>query len=124
MRVFYEMRDDWRFMTKRLQIIDGPSSTYLVKQIAPILISLSEKIESTFTPTAYFPQFGPPSDNSWLHLSTRDFGTFLHLGTDNGGLMLLVQNPFLDVIQTGKTRLFPIDPKCNGRKSGGRFQAI
>ena len=37
-RVFYEIRDGWKFLTKSLQIIDAPSSSYTVKQIEPVRI--------------------------------------------------------------------------------------
>jgi hypothetical protein len=121
LRIFYEMRDDWRFITKRLQIIDAPSSTYTVKQIEPIRLSFNEKIEGTFTPTAYFPQFGPPSDD--FHLPTHNFGTFLHLGTGNGGLMLLVQNPFLAVTQTEQDTAVSYRPEMQWKKEWGSFSS-
>lgn len=123
LRTFYQIREGWEFLTKRLEIIDGPSSTYTVKQIEPIQISVNEKIASTFTPTTYLPQFGPPRDGFRSHLSTHDFGTFLRLESDKHGMMLLVQNPFLNVTRTGQDTAVSYRPDMQWRKEWGPFSS-
>lgn len=120
-RVFYQTRDDWKFVTKKLQIIEGPSSSYTVEQVEPIRISLDAKIQSTFTPAAYLPQFGPPRNDFRDSLATRDFGTFLRLQADDQGLMLLVQNPFLEVGRNGQETSLSYAPEMQWRKEWGPF---
>ncbi len=122
-RVFYEMRDGWRFLTKRLQIVEGPNATYTVKRIEPLRITLNEKIESALTPKAYLPQFGPPRSDFRSRLSTHDYGTFLRLGNDHSGLMILVQNPFLDVVQTGQDASLSYQPEMEWKKDWGPFSS-
>jgi hypothetical protein len=123
LRVFYELRNGWKFLTKRLEITDGPATTYRVMQIEPLRIEVSEKIESTFTPKAYLPQYGPPRNNSRSRLSTHDFGTFLRLGTGHPSLMLLVQNPFLDVIQSQQDAAVSYRPEMQWKKEWGPFSS-
>jgi len=123
LRVFYEIQEDWRFIAKRLQIIDAPSPTYTVKQIEPIRIVVREKIESTFTPKAYLPQYGSPRNDFRSLLSGHDYGTFLRLGTDQPSLMLLIQNPFLDVIQSGREADVSYRPEIQWKKEWGPFSS-
>ena len=123
LRVSYEMRSGWRFITKRLQIIDSPAATYSVKQMEPLRISMGEKIESSFTPKASLPQFGDDQDYFQKHLATRDFGTFLRFATAQQGLMLVVQNPFLDVIQSGQDAAISYRPEMPWRKEWGPFSS-
>src|SRR6266852_3150736 len=118
-RVFYEMRSDWAFLTKRIEIIDAPDTTYWVKQITPIKLSLGEKIESTFTPKASLPQFGPSHDAS--RLTTREFGMFLHCDKASHGLALLVQNPFLAVNQAEQQVTVSYQPQMEWKKEWGPF---
>jgi hypothetical protein len=122
-RVFYETRNDWKFVTKNLQIIDGPNPSYTVKQVEPIRISLDAKILSTFTPAAYLPQFGPPGNDFRDSLATRDFGTFLRLQTENQGLMLVVQNPFLKIGRNGQDTSLSYAPEMQWRKEWGPFSS-
>jgi hypothetical protein len=122
-RVFYEIKPDWKFLTKSLQITDAPSSRYTVQQIEPVRIALDTKIQSTFTPSAYLPQFGPPGNDFRSGLATRAFGTFLRLETDNQGLMLVVQNPFLDVARNGQDTSLSYKPDMPWRKEWGPFSS-
>jgi len=123
LRVFYEVRDGWKFVSKCLQVIDEPNSTYTVKQVAPVRVSLNEKIESTFIPKAYLPQFGPPRSDFRSTLATHDFGTFLRLRTDPSGLMLLVENPFLNVTQSEQGTAISYIPEMSWRKEWGAYSS-
>jgi hypothetical protein len=118
-RVFYEIRSDWAFLTKRIEITDAPGATYSVKQVTPIKLSLGEKIESAFTPKAYLPQFGPPRDPS--RLTTHVFGTFLHFDTVSRGLVLIVQNPFLDVARADQQVAVSYRPQMEWKKEWGPY---
>ncbi|MGA8233740.1 MAG: hypothetical protein WB795_19855, partial [Candidatus Acidiferrales bacterium] len=120
-RVFYEIRDGWKFLTKSLQITDTPGSSYTVKQIEPVRIALDAKIQSTFTPAAYLPQFGPPGKDFRNSLATRSFGTFLRLQAEQQGVMLLVQNPFLEVGRNGQNTSLSYAPEMQWRKEWGPF---
>ncbi|HMI53655.1 MAG TPA: hypothetical protein VK525_19225 [Candidatus Saccharimonadales bacterium] len=120
-RVFYEIRNDWAFLTKRIEITDAPAATYSVEQITPVKVSVAEKIESAFTPKAYFPQFGPSRDIS--RLATREFGTFLHFDTASHGLVVIVQNPFLAVRRAGQQVAVSYQPQMEWKKQWGPLQS-
>jgi hypothetical protein len=121
LRVFYEMHSGWNFLTKGLQIVEGPKATYTVKRIEPLRVALREKIEYAFAPKAYLPQFGPPRNDFRNRLATHDFGAFLRLEPGQSGLMMLVQNPFLDVVQTGQDASISYQPEMIWNKTWGPF---
>ena len=122
-RVFYEIREDWKFVTKSLQITAAPGSSYTVKQIEPVRIALDAKIQSTFTPAAYLPQFGPAGNDFRNRLATRSFGTFLRLPAEKQGVMLVVQNPFLEVGRNGQNTSLSYAPEMQWRKEWGPFSS-
>jgi len=93
--VVYRLLPEWTFVSKELQVDKAPHDTYLVHSVEPLHVSIGEPILSVFTPGTYLPQFG---DDKQVpnRLPTKQFGEFLRF-RQNEGLMLVVQNPFLEV---------------------------
>lgn len=118
-RVLYELQSDWTFLTKRIEIVNAPADSYWVKEITPIKLAAEEKIESAFIPRSYFAQFGAARDAS--RVSTREFGTFLHFKSASHGLAVLVQNPFLDVLQSEQQVAVSYQSQMEWRKEWGAF---
>jgi hypothetical protein len=118
--VIYELRAGWRFVTKQLAIVESPATTYTLKDVGPLRLTLGEPIESEFTPETYLPQFGPPSEAWKRHFPAGQYGTFLRL-KDQRGLMLAVQNPFLTVLRNGQDTTIAYRPELQWRAEWGRW---
>jgi hypothetical protein len=99
-RITYELKEQEQFLTKRLEIIECPGSEYTIGAVEPVRLAIREQIRNSFTPTGYTPQFGRPQVGT-PKTPAKDFGTFLRLN-EALGLMLLVQNPFLEIAQLGQ----------------------
>lgn len=119
--VIYELRPGWRAVTKQLQIVRAPRSTYLVHFVEPSRVEVGEPISSMFTPGTYEPQFGDPQD-SRKSLSTQDFGAFLRLSEANG-FMLLAQNPFLEISRDGQSVSLSYQPEMEWQSAWGPFSS-
>jgi hypothetical protein len=119
--VIYELRPSWRFVTKQLQVVQAPRSTYLVHIVEPSRLEVLEAISSLFTPGTYEPQLGHP-DESRKSLSTQDFGAFLRLSNADG-LMLLAQNPFLEISRRGQSVSLSYKPEMEWQSSWGLFSS-
>lgn len=117
--VVYEMRPDWRFVTKQLQISEAPRTTYKLQRIEPVRIEVDETIDSRFTPETYLPQYGVPDDQLGEG-SRRAFGMFLRLAPANG-VMLLVQNPFLTAKATTAGASLSYQPEMEWQGAWGPF---
>jgi hypothetical protein len=120
-KVVYELKPDWRFVTKQLQITETPKASYKVRTIEPVHMEVTDPIESRFTPGTYLPQYGALDPQS-LDASLRDFGLFLRLSPMNG-LMLLVQNPFLTAKGTGDEASLSYQPEMGWQQDWGPFMS-
>jgi hypothetical protein len=121
-KALYELHDGWRFLTKRIEIVESPTVSYTLSEVQPLRLTLREPIESSFTPATYLPQFGPSAENWTGQLSTRQYGTFLRLKKQEG-LMLTVQNPFLEVIQNAQNTSIRYRPEITWRKEWGSWSS-
>lgn len=121
-RVSYELRTGWKFLTKRLQILDSPGPAYTLAEIEPLRLTLRERILNTFTPGTYLPQFGPTADGLRVHFPSKQFGAFLRLEKEQG-LMLVVQNPFLEVERNGQNTEIRYRPEMTWRKEWGTWSS-
>jgi hypothetical protein len=122
LKVKYELRPGWRFLTKQVQILSAKSPGFVVRKMEPIRISVREPIEKTFTPGTYLPQFGPPRKEFLSYIPTEQFGTFLRMGGSQG-LMIVVQNPYLQVTQNGQDASIHYDPEMQWRSEWGTFSS-
>ena len=121
-KVKYELRKGWRFLTKQVQILNAKSPDFVVRKMEPIHISVREAVEKTVTPDSYLPQFGPPSKEFLSFIPTKQFGTFLRMEGARG-LMLVVQNPYLQVTQNGRDTSIRYDPEIQWRSEWGSFSS-
>ena len=117
--VVYDIRPDWHFVTKQLQISETPRAAYKVQSIEPLLMEIAETIESRFTPETYLPQYGA-HENQLGESSPRGFGMFLRL-TPGNGLMLVVQNPFLTAIANTNKASLSYQPEMEWQVAWGPF---
>ncbi|MGB7844931.1 MAG: hypothetical protein WBL63_04895 [Candidatus Acidiferrum sp.] len=121
-RVIYELRKSWRFVTKRLEVLDSPTPNYTLAEVRPLRLSLRDPIENSFAPAAYLPQFGPSGDSLVAQSLARQFGVFLRF-KDQRGLMLVVQNPFLEVARSGHDVSIDYKPEMTWRKEWGPWSS-
>ena len=119
--VIYELRPGWHFVTKQLQVVQAPRSAYVVHLVEPARVAVDETISALFTPGTYLPQLGHPEE-SRKSLSTQNFGAFLRL-SHTDGLMLLAQNPFLEISREGQTVSLSYKPEMEWQSSWGPFSS-
>jgi hypothetical protein len=120
--VVYELRRGWRFLTKRVEIVESPTPAYTVIEMQPVRLSVRESIESDFTPGTYLPQFGPSTEAWTGEFVSGQYGTFLRLQHQRG-LMLAVQNPFLAVLRNGQDTTIQYRPEMRWRKQWGPWSS-
>jgi hypothetical protein len=119
-RTVYQLHEGWRFLTKRLEIVEGPTASYTLSEVQPLQLTLREPIEDSFTPATYLPQFGLSAENEMEWSSTRQYGTFLRLKKPEG-LMLTVQNPFLEIVRNVQNTTIRYKPEMTWRKEWGSW---
>jgi hypothetical protein len=119
--VIYALPPGWRFVTKQLKVVQAPKSTYVVNMVEPSRVEAREAIFSLFTPGTYEPQLGDP-DKLSKSLSTQDFGAFLRFSNADG-LMLLAQNPFLEISRHGQSVSLSYRPEMEWQSSWGPFSS-
>ena len=117
--VVYELRPGWRFLTKQIQVVHAPRSTYVVHLVEPSRVGMRETISSVFKPETYRPQFGHRGE-ARKFLSTADYGEFLRL-SNGRGLMLLAQNPFLEISGDDRSVTLSYKPEMEWQSSWGPF---
>jgi hypothetical protein len=121
-RTTYALQNSWRFVSKRVEILDSPSGTYSLTEVQPLKITLREPIEGTFTPASYLPQLGANGKALVNRFPEHQFGTFLRL-RKRQGLMLLVQNPFLDVDRRGQDTSITYRPEMSWNHEWGPWSS-
>jgi hypothetical protein len=121
-KAIYELHAGWRFLTKRLEIVEAPNASYTLAEVQPLRLTLGEPIEGSFTPATYLPQFGPSAETAATWSSTRQYGTFLRL-RKREGLMLTVQNPFLEVVQNARNTSIRYRPEMMWRREWGPWSS-
>ena len=122
--VTYRLAPGWQFVSKQLRVLHTPQSPYTVHKVTPIMFGLADDIKDVRIPTSYTPQTGQTIEQTHKLLPGRDFGIFLRLNGDSEeGLMLLVQNPFLQVAHTERTASLQYDPEIQWRQEWGPFKS-
>jgi hypothetical protein len=116
----YRLRADWHFVTKQVRILQMPRPQFIVHSIMPLDIELKNPVRSAYIPSTYEPQVGQTISQSRNRLPGKDYGVFLRLG-DNRGLMLTVQNPYLDVNREGQSVSIGYAPEMRWESSWGSF---
>ncbi len=122
--VVYRLHPEWSFVTKELVVVHAPRARYTVHGVAPMLLDLDEAIADVRVPTSYTPQLGRTIAETHRALPGRDFGVFLRLGGErHAGLMLLAQNPYLDVAHTDRSASVRYAPELRWDQSWGPFHS-
>lgn len=89
LEVVYELRPEWRFVSKQIVIARAPSPTFTVGEVAVLRMTLADPVLGEYVPKSSRPS-----------LQTGDYGACLRF--DHGrGLLAAVQNPFLRFERTG-----------------------
>jgi hypothetical protein len=115
----YEIKPGWRFVSKQLQVVRTPNSSFVVSGVEPLRVAVAEAISSVFMPVTYLPQFGDP-DQWERQVQTHDFGAFLRFSPQRG-LMLLAQNPFLEISRKGQRVELRYAPEMQWQSDWGPF---
>jgi hypothetical protein len=120
-RVDYRLKPGWRFVSKQISIEHAPGSAYVVDEVAPWIVTVSNPVVSDFVPSTYAPQLGASIEQSRARLPGRDFGEFLRF--KDTGAMLVVQNPYLKVDRNGQSATVSYAPEMEWKQSWGEFQS-
>lgn len=107
----YELRPGWRFVSKQLWITAPPGSRYRVNRVDVFRSAVSDP-----APEGHLIQ---PS-HLRPDLQTRNYGLVMRLGGGQG-LLVLVQNPFLEIQQTGGSFVVGYQPEMSWETSYGAF---
>jgi len=111
LRVIYELRTDWRFVSKQI-VIDAASAPHLrVDTVGVFRSALAEPIVSTFTPKGPRPSLG-----------TREYGAALRLAGARG-LLVVAQNPFLEFTHQSAAFALRYAPDMDWNLDDGPFEA-
>ena len=111
LEVTYELRPDWHFIGKSLRVTPGTAS-YHVDSVTVFRTVFAERPTSVVRPASARP----------ATLGTRDYGAAVRFGTATS-LLVVVQNPFLDVPLTGDTLQLRYAPDMPWESSYGPFDA-
>lgn len=118
--VVYQLHSNWHFVSKQLKVVKAPRAEFTVHRLTPLDDSFDENIQSAFVPTTYLAQFGLSPQASRHVAPAHDFGAFLRMGQDEG-LMLLVQNPFLDASHKDRSANLGYSPELFWKQDWGTF---
>ncbi len=121
-RVLYRLRPGWTFVTKQLRVLHAPGAEFMIHRVVAWDLRLRNEVVSAYVPSTYVPQFGATIEQSRRSLPGKDLGEFLRLG-GRQGLLLTIQNPFLEAGHDGQTASLGYAPEMSWRKSWGPFSS-
>ena len=119
--VIYKVQAGWHFVSKTIQIAQAPRSSYTLRKITPLSAALVTDFTGTYIPSSYVPQLGNTVEQTRAKLPARDLGMFLRRQNTHDGLMLLVQNPFLQAEHTGRNVSLSYAPQMEWQQAWGPF---
>ena len=119
-RVLYSLEVNWRFVGKQIKVLQVPKENFTVRRVIPWNLIAKTPVTADYVPSAYVPQFGKTIEQSREALPPKDFGEFLRLG-ENGGALLVVQNPYLQVERKGQSATISYAPEMQWRQAWGEF---
>lgn len=117
----YNLEPNYKFVSKQLKIVRSPRAAFVVQQVVPLDISLDEVAQSVQIPTTHIPREGAPLADTKAR-SMGGFGAFLRL-SDDRGMLLTVQNPFLTVSPDGNIVHVSYKPDMRWEQSWGSFSS-
>jgi len=119
-QVVYRLSPGWRFVSKQLRVVRAPASKFMVHRVVPWDLALQNSVDSAYVPSTYVPQVGATIEQSRKFLPGKDFGQFLRLAGKQG-LMLTVQNPFLEALHHGQLASIGYAPELDWEQKWGEF---
>lgn len=111
LEVEYELRPEWRFVSKRIAVVGAPSGEYSVDAVTVFDAHLAEAPAETVIPSYDRPNLG-----------TKDYGAMLRYA-DRSGLLVTAQNPFLEVRLEGEALSLGYAPEMRWATSWGTFES-
>lgn len=121
-RVIYQLSPGWRFVSKQLRVLRTPATEFTVHRVLAWDLRVQNEVGSAYVPSTYVPQFGATIEQSRKSLPDKDFGEFLRLAGGQG-LLLTIQNPFLDARHDGQAASLGYAPEMSWRQSWGQFRS-
>jgi len=109
--VTYELRPGWRFLSKRIAVVAGPSTSLHVNEIVVFKTGLARDIADAFVPGSPRPALG-----------TADYGAAMRFG-DGRGLLAVAQNPFLTFTHDVRSFSLTYAPDMDWNLGDGPFEA-
>jgi hypothetical protein len=119
-RVVYQLRMGWGFVSKQLWVLRTPATEFTVHRVLAWDLRVRNEVRSAYVPSTYVPQFGATIDESRTTLPGKDFGEFLRVANGQG-VLLTIQNPFLEAGHDGQTASLGYAPEMAWRQSWGEF---
>ncbi len=110
-KVIYSLKEGWFFLSKQLEIYPDKNETFRVDDLKVLDMELSEKTSSFYIPRTKHPE-----------LKTNDYGIYLRFA-DATGLLMTVQNPFLQCTINEQKIGLEYKPEMNWKKEYGVFQS-
>jgi hypothetical protein len=119
-QVLYRLGASWKFVSKQLRVLRALGPEFTVHRVVPWNLVLQDTMASAYVPSTYVPQFGATIEQSRKSLPGKDFGEFLRLA-DNRGVMLTVQNPYLEALHDGQSASVGYAPEMQWQQAWGEF---
>jgi len=119
-QVLYRLGASWKFVSKQLRVLRAPGAEFTVHRVEPWDVVLQNTVDSAYVPSTYVPQFGATIEQSRKSLPGKDFGEFLRLA-DNHGVLLTVQNPYLEALHDGQSASVGYAPEMQWQQAWGEF---
>ena len=120
--VTYRLRPGWHFVSKEVTVLRAPKASFIVEHVMPLALQLSDSVQSAFVPSSYLPQLGESIEQTRKTAPAKDFGLFLRL-PENSGMMLTVQNPYLNVKHDDNTANLSYSPEMEWKQEWGTFSS-
>lgn len=119
--VHYRLDPHWHFVTKQLVVTGNATPALFIRTVVPLDLEIKEQITSSLQPGAYFPQSGDSVAQSIQRSPTHDYGAFLRIGHARDGLLLTVENPYLEIARSTHNVTVSYDPDMAWDSTWGRF---
>lgn len=122
--VLYRLQPGWSFVSKEIVVVRAPRSRYMVHDVTTLALDLDETIADTRVPTSNTPQLGRTIEQTHRALPGRDFGLFMRFGGEpHAGLMLVTQNPFLNITHAARSATVGYAPEMPWDEAWGPFRS-
>lgn len=118
----YRLNPGWHFVTKQIRVVGTPKKSFTVDQVSPVESTAADAVQSMYVPSSYAPQVGLTIAQTRKDMPGKDYGAFLRFA-DKRGLMLVVQNPFLDVERHGQDVSITYSPQMPWQAAWGDFRS-